>query len=95
MKFTYRHNPIQTIFCLFIWTVPLFVSGLLHASQRSEKGKEERPNKQSVPLDSLSGMGGLKSVVLFTAKDSVIYNLDKRKMELWGKARIDHEDTSI
>ncbi len=37
----------------------------------------------------------MKSVVLFTAKDSVVYNFDRRSMELRGKARINYDDISV
>lgn len=44
---------------------------------------------------ALSGMGALKSTILFAAKDSVVYNLYRRSMELWGKASIKQEETSV
>jgi hypothetical protein len=37
----------------------------------------------------------LKNVVVFTAKDSVLYNFDRRSMELWGRASIDYDGTSV
>jgi len=37
----------------------------------------------------------LKNVVVFTAKDSVLYNFDRRSMELWGRASTDYEGTSV
>ncbi|MEI6639447.1 MAG: putative LPS assembly protein LptD [Chlorobium sp.] len=37
----------------------------------------------------------MKSVVRFTAKDSVVYNFDRRSMELWGKAKINDDDSSV
>ncbi len=45
--------------------------------------------------NALSGMGALKSTILFAAKDSVVYNLYRRSMELWGKARIKQDETSV
>ena len=38
---------------------------------------------------------GIKNVVVFTAKDSVVYNFDRRSMELWGKASFDYDGTSV
>ena len=42
-----------------------------------------------------SGSGTSGSVVLFAARDSVVYNLESRSMELLGKATIDDQGTSI
>ena len=94
MTFNKRQTLKVTIFCLFVLALPLiWVVG--HAAERPAKRKTGVSEKQTVPLDSLSGTGAFKSTVLYTAKDSVIYNLDNRNMELWGKARIDNEDTNV
>ena len=79
-----RQTLIASIFCLFIVALSLIFVGVGHAA-----------SNKTVPLDSLSGTGSLKSTVFYTAKDSVIYNLDRRNMELWGKARIDNEETNV
>ena len=34
-------------------------------------------------------------MVTFAAQDSVVYNFDRRSMELWGKARLDHERAQV
>jgi lipopolysaccharide assembly outer membrane protein LptD (OstA) len=83
------------MFCLLIGTVPLFCSGMLLAAQRSVKRNPELSQKQVVPVATQSETGELKSTVVYAAKDSVIYNLDSRNMELWGKARIDQEGSSV
>ncbi len=72
-----------------MWAVPLFCGVGLSAAEKSGKRNPVEP------VDSLSRAGGLTSTVLFAARDSVIYNIDGRTMELWGNARIDNEDTSV
>ncbi len=73
-----------SIFSLFVLALTLCYVGIGYAA-----------SKNNVPIDSLSGTESIKSTVFFTAKDSVIYNLDRRNMELWGSARIDNEDTNV
>jgi hypothetical protein len=90
-----QKNSFLTIFCLMMSGVPLLSQEALHAADKSGSRSPETSGKRSVQADSLSGMGGLKSTIYFTAKDSVLYKLDRRSMELWGKAGIDHEGTSI
>ena len=90
-----QKNSFLTIFCLVMSGAPFFSQKALHAADKFVPRSQEPSKKRSVQADSLSGMGGLKSTIYFTAKDSVIYKLDQRSMELWGKGAIDHEGTSI
>ena len=85
----------MTIFCLYLLAVPLLFWGVGHAAEPAAKQKTSVSEKKTAPLDSLSGQGALTSTILYSAKDSVIYNLDRRNMELWGKASIDNEDTNV
>jgi len=73
-----------TICGILLLAIPLFWGALGQAAERSEKGET-----------GISISGDLKSTVFYSAKDSVIYNLDRRNMELWGNARIDHEDANV
>ncbi len=68
---------------------------LLCAADMPKEQSQKLTGKESAKADSLSGTGGLKSTIFFTARDSVVYNLDKRNMELWGKATLDHEGTTV
>lgn len=95
MKFIKRKTSLLAIFCLFLSGDPLFPQKVLHAAVKSEKRNNEPLRKQVVVADSISGKGGLKSTIIFAAKDSVIYNLDRRSMELWGKASVDREESSV
>ena len=83
------------MFCLVVLALPLFWGGVGLAAEKPAKQKAGVSEKQTVPPDSLSGPGALTSTIFYTAKDSVIYNLDQRNMELWGKARIDNEDANV
>ncbi len=83
------------MFCLVVLALPLFWGGVGLGAEKPAKQKAAVSGKQAVQLDSISGTGTLTSTILFTAKDSVIYNLDSRNMELWGNARIDNEDTNV
>ncbi len=74
---------------------PLLYQEALYAADLPEKRSLEFPGKQDAKSDSLSGTRGIKSTIFFTARDSVIYNLNRRNMELWGKATLDHEGTTI
>ncbi len=85
----------MAIFCLFVLALPLVFGVPGYASAQSVKLKTDASGKQTVLPDSLFVSGALKSTVLYTAKDSVIYNIDRRNMELWGKARIDNEDSNV
>ena len=89
LTFIRQKTSFLIIFCLFMLAVPLLWWGGLSAAEKSEKQNPVQP------VDSLSRTGALASTVLFAAKDSVIYNIDRRTMELWGKARIDNEETSV
>jgi len=89
LTFIRLKTSFLTIFCLVLLAVPLLWWGRLSAAEKSAKLNPVEP------VDSLTGGGGLTSTVLFAARDSVIYNIDGRTMELWGKARIDQEDTSV
>jgi len=75
--------------------LPLLSQQALHAANMPKERSPKLPLKQGAGADSLSKSGGLKSTIFFVARDSVIYNLDKRNMELWGKAGLDHEGTTI
>jgi len=85
--------PILAILFFFMVALSLFSGSSLHAATLSDGRNQIPSEKREVESDSLSR--SLKSAVQFSARDSVIYNLDTRSMELWGKARIDHEETSI
>ena len=95
MKSIKQKKSFLTIFCLFISGVPLLSQKALHAADMPGERRQEIPGKKKATVEGLSGTGGLKSTIFFTARDSVIYNLNKRNMELWGKATLDHEGTSI
>lgn len=72
---------------LFVFFLSFLVSGVLHAA--------ERPKKPALPNDSLSVKDGLENTIIFTARDSVVYNFDRRTMELLGKASLGRKDTSV
>ena len=95
MELINRKISILTISTLLVLVAsPVFQEGL-HAAEQSQSRKTGSSEKKWVKADSLYGAGGLKSTITFAAKDSVIYNLDRRTMELWGKARIEHESTTV
>lgn len=75
--------------------LPLLSQQVLHAADMPKERSPKLPLKQDAGADSLSKAEGLKSTIFFTARDSVIYHLDKRNMELWGKAALDHDGTTI
>jgi hypothetical protein len=92
---TNRKNAILTGVALLVLNGSLLFQSGLYAAAQSERGKSGPDETKRVSVDSLSGTGGLKSTIFFTARDSVIYNLDRRTMKLWGKARIEHESRSV
>jgi len=89
LKFIRQKTAFLIIFCHVLLAVPLLWWGGLSAAEKSAKRNPVEP------VASLSRTDGLTSTVLFAAKDSVIYNIDRRTMELWGKVRIDHEESSV
>ncbi|NTU59058.1 MAG: LPS-assembly protein LptD [Chlorobiaceae bacterium] len=57
-----------------------------------------RSAKQSAPTqpDSLkTKQDELDSTIVYTAKDSLVYNFDKRTIDLFGKARVDYKDMRL
>jgi len=90
-----RQTSKLTIFSLLTGAAALLFSILLSAAALPEKQKTVASEQRTEPIDSFSVPGGLKSTLFFTAKDSVIYDLGLRTMELWGKARIDHEESNV
>ena len=93
--FNKQSTSIVTIFSLLVLVLSFFSGKAGFAAQQPTKQKIGISEKKTVPLDSLSSQGTLTSTILYTAKDSVIYNLDLRNMELWGKAQVDNEDTNV
>jgi len=89
LTFIRQKTSFLAIFSLCLLAVPLFCGVRLSAAEKSEK-----PNSVE-PIESFAKAGGFRSTVLFAAKDSVIYNIDGRTMEMWGNARIDHEESSV
>ncbi|MEI8102383.1 MAG: putative LPS assembly protein LptD [Chlorobium sp.] len=73
----------MTIISQVIVALSLLLQGVLSASERSSE-----PH-------SLLPKAALERVVLFTAKDSVVYDSDQRSMSLWGSASIDHDGTRV
>jgi len=95
LKFIKQKTSFLALLCLVVSESSLFCREDLRAAGISGQRFQDSPGKQPVVADSLSGKGGLKSTILFTAKDSLIYNLDSRSMELWGKASVGKDETSV
>ena len=93
--FIKKKKSFLAISSLFLLSVLFLYRQPLYAEEITERRSRELPLQRRADADSLSGTGGLKSTIFFTAKDSVIYHLDRRNMELWGKATLDHEATSV
>jgi hypothetical protein len=74
---------------------PLFSEGVLHGADVSVKRSRKPLGKRVERADSLSEQRGITSTILFSARDSVIYNLDRRTMELWGSAGVAHDESSV
>ncbi|NTW55981.1 MAG: LPS-assembly protein LptD [Chlorobiaceae bacterium] len=62
---------------------------------RHSKKKTEIRQSKDLRQAGSSEKPGLNSIMYFSARDSVIYDLRNKKMELWGKARLNHENTSV
>ncbi len=95
MTFIKQKPSFLAIFCLIVSGWPLISREDLFAAEILNRQHQDFSGKPVLVADSLSGTGGLKSTILFTAKDSLIYNLDSRSMELWGKASVGHDETSV
>ncbi|MEI7694116.1 MAG: putative LPS assembly protein LptD [Chlorobium sp.] len=79
-----KRTLFLTIITFAIIAVSLLLQGVLSAGECPSDKQSLAPAK--VPLER---------VVLFTAKDSVVYDFDRRSMALWGKASIDHDGTRV
>ncbi len=84
MKFSARYISILFILSYALLVSPLTRYGVVYAAKKAATPKPQRVTSE-----------GLTSVVTFAAQDSVIYNFDRRSMELWGKARLDHERAQV
>ncbi len=82
LKFIRSGTSILSLFFL-----SLLAAGLLPAVERTEKSL--------LSTDSLSVKHGFENTILFTARDSVRYNLESRTIELWGKAHLGRKDTRV
>jgi lipopolysaccharide assembly outer membrane protein LptD (OstA) len=85
VKFFTRETPFLAVLCLILIAEPCCPRVQAFAVEKRGKG---RPEDKSAVL-------GLKSIVYFTARDSVIYNLQGKTIEMWGKARLKHENTAV
>lgn len=74
---------------------PLFSVEILHGANVLAGKSNDPLKKRMVESDSLSDKRGIKSIIFFTARDSVVYNLDKRTMELRGSAAVSHDESSV
>jgi len=65
--------------------------------QAGESGSKSTGKKSgTVKPDTLKQKhDDLDSTVVYTARDSLIYNFDKRTMDLFGKARVDYKDMRL
>lgn len=91
---------------LSIRRIVLAAGFLFAAGVWASSGLEAAPNTTS---DTSAGAGspsaqgvtvkksgnGPDTTITYTARDSVIYNIDDRTMELWGKAAIRYEDMKL
>ncbi|NTW83517.1 MAG: LPS-assembly protein LptD [Chlorobiaceae bacterium] len=94
MKFIHPETSILTLVCLIALAGPFSCIGSLCAAEQSER-KLNSTAERKISTGSKLGASGLNEIVQFSAKDSLIYNLDGKSMELWGKARLNHEATTV
>ncbi|NTU69164.1 MAG: LPS-assembly protein LptD [Chlorobiaceae bacterium] len=84
---------------LKILSLVLFVNlteGIMPA--RAVDGQKPLPGKgpaSSRPDSLTKKKDDLDSTVVYTAKDSLIYNFDKRSADLFGKARVDYKEMKL
>ncbi|NTW10938.1 MAG: LPS-assembly protein LptD, partial [Chlorobiaceae bacterium] len=95
MKLFKGETPVLALICLIVLAEPCCFARRAFAAERQGKknagvSRTKEPQKGNLP-EKL----GLNSIVHFSARDSVIYNLQGKTMELWGKARLNHENTTV
>jgi lipopolysaccharide assembly outer membrane protein LptD (OstA) len=91
--------PVRFFKSLKVLGLVLFVNmtdGILPA--RAGDGEKTPPGKRSAASrpDSLAKKREeLDSTIVYTARDSLIYNFDKRTADLFGKAKVDYKDMKL
>jgi lipopolysaccharide assembly outer membrane protein LptD (OstA) len=94
VKFIHSETSILTFVCLLALAEPFSCRNALQAAEKTEK-KQAVSTSRSTTSGSGFAASGLNEIVYFSAKDSLVYNLDGKSMELWGKARLNHAATTV
>ncbi len=95
MKFFSGKSPVLALICLITIVEPCCFPGGAFAFVRHPKKKTEVKRTKDLRQADRSEKPGLNGIVYFSARDSVIYDLRNKKMELWGKARLNHANTAV
>lgn len=85
---------VTAFLCLMVHTGLFPLDELSGAENVVHGSGEEKKNSSAPDLLPLPG-DDTKSVITFSAKDSLLYHFDRKSMELMGKARIDREATTV
>jgi lipopolysaccharide assembly outer membrane protein LptD (OstA) len=71
--------------------LPVMVDG-----QENRQGNTPvNDSRPPAPDSTASGKDDLDTTVVYTARDSLIYDLDRRTMDLYGKAKVNYQDMQI
>lgn len=95
MKLFNGETPLLALICLIVLAGPGFSTGNAFAAGRQEEKSAVVSRTKESKAGSVSEKLGLNSIVLYSARDSLIYNLQGKTMELWGKARLTHDNTTV
>jgi len=80
-RFTKRIAGIPVLLIAFAFSLPAYLFAL--PDETASDGAERR------------GASEPDTAIVYTARDSLVYNIGERTMELWGKASIAYEDMKL
>lgn len=92
-------DPVRLLKSLKVLSLILLVNmteGIVPArAGNAEKTPPQQPNGAAQPDTLIKKHDDLDSTVVYTARDSLIYNFDKRTADLYGKAQVDYKDMRL
>jgi hypothetical protein len=95
VKFFSRETPVLALLCLIVLGEPCAFGARLLAAEKPVKTVPGVSGKNNAESGTGPKISGLSDIVYFNAKDSLTYDLENRKMELRGKARLSHAATLV
>jgi len=94
---TQHDLPVKLSWSIKLLTLALLVHSFEGITPLRAGEHTSKPGKRAgaASPDSLKKRGDLDSTVVYTARDSLVYNVSKRTADLFGKARVDYKGSRL